>query len=440
MIPKAALVTLHIGIDDTDSKKAMCTTYVAAIIYEDLLKMGLTPVKRPQLIRLNPNCPYKTRGNAAVALRFAVNSGKLDNVRKTVLDRVYELAELECEGTEPGVAFYVGEEIPDKLRDFSMTVVRRMVSVEDAFSVASDVGAELYALKGRRGVVGALAAIGMDKIPRKTYELIAYRVKQNWGTLRRVDEDSVIKMDSMTSPWTFDNFDYETKESRITPHTPCPVLLGIRSLDPDMAFYAFSILRILEPMERVLLFETNQATDLHIQEVRISDIEENTSVSVEGIVADLPKVVPGGHVFFTLKDETGVIQCAAFEPTKSFRNVVRALRPGDRVRVYGGVKSKPGMPLTINLEKIHVISLAKYVRALPPSCNVCGKKMKSMGQNKGYRCPKCGNKLPEDSRVLVEEQRALTPGVYEVPPSARRHLSRPLSLEELTHHQEALKA
>jgi tRNA(Ile2)-agmatinylcytidine synthase len=353
---------------------------------------------------------------------------------------VYELAELECEGTEPGVAFYVGEEIPDKLRDFSMTVVRRMVSVEDAFSVASDVGAELYALKGRRGVVGALAAIGMDKIPRKTYELIAYRVKQNWGTLRRVDEDSVIKMDSMTSPWTFDNFDYETKESRITPHTPCPVLLGIRSLDPDMAFYAFSILRILEPVERVLLFETNQATDLHIQEVRISDIEENTSVSVEGIVADLPKVVPGGHVFFTLKDETGVIQCAAFEPTKSFRNVVRALRPGDRVRVYGGVKSKPGMPLTINLEKIHVISLAKYVRALPPSCNVCGKKMKSMGQNKGYRCPKCGNKLPEDSRVLVEEQRALTPGVYEVPPSARRHLSRPLSLEELAHHQEALKA
>ncbi len=425
------MVKLHIGIDDTDSRKAMCTTYVAAIIFEDLLKMGLTPIMRPQLIRLNPNCPYKTRGNAAVALRFSADSGKLKKVKEVVLNRVRELAELECDGTEPGVAFYVGEEMPERLRSFSMSVVRRMVSVGDAFAVASDVGAELYALKGSKGVVGALAAVGMDRIPKKTYELIAYRAKQNWGTFRRVDDNSVIKMDSMTNPWTFDNFDYETNESRITPHTPCPVLLGIRSLDSDMAFYAFSILRILEPVERVLLFETNQATDLHIQKVKIAEIEGETSVSVEGSVADLPRVMPGGHVFFTLKDETGTIQCAAFEPTKSFRNVVRALRPGDRVIVYGGVKSKPGLSLTINLEKIRVIELAKSFHALTPFCSICGKKMKSLGRNKGYRCPKCGNRLSESSKVFVEEQRTLTPGVYTVPPSARRHLSKPLLFEDL---------
>lgn len=424
------MVTLHIGIDDTDSKKAMCTTYVAAIIYEDLLKMGLTPIVRPQLIRLNPNCPYKTRGNAAVALRFLVGSEKLESVKGAVLNRVRELAELECDTTEPGVAFYVGDEVPERLRCFSMKVIRQMVNVEDAIAVASEVGAELHALKGRRGVVGALAAVGMDKIPMKTYELIAYRDKQNWGTFRRIDDNSVIKMDLITSPWTFDNFDYETNESRIAPHTPCPVLLGIRSLDPDMAFYAFSILRILEPVERVLLFETNQATDLHIQEVKIADIKGDMSVSVEGTVVDLPKVMPGGHVFFTLSDETGTIQCAAFEPTKSFRKVVRALRPGDRVKVYGSVKSKPGTPLTINLEKLLVMNLTRSIRTLPPSCKVCGKKMKSLGRNKGYRCPKCGEKLPEGSEVFIEEQRAIMPGVYAVPPSARRHLSKPPIFEE----------
>lgn len=425
------MVTLHVGIDDTDSKKAMCTTYVAAIVFEDLLKMGLTPVVRPQLIRLNPNCPYKTRGNAAVALRFSVDPEKLERAKKVVLDRVCELAELECDGTEPGVAFYVGDEIPERLRSFSVTIVRRMVTVEDALRVASEVGAELHALKGRKGIVGALAAVGMDKILRKTYELIAYRVKHNWGTFRRVDDSSVISMDLMTSPWTFDNFDYETNESRITPHTPCPVLLGIRSLDPTMTFYAFSILKILEPVERVLLFETNQATDMHIEEVKVAEIEGDMSVSVEGVVVDLPRVMSGGHVFFTLKDETGIIRCAAFEPTKSFRNVVRALRPGDRIKAYGGVKFKPGMPLTINLEKMYVISLARSTHVLPPSCDVCGKKMKSLGQNKGYRCPRCGKRLPEDSGVLVEEQRTLTPGVYAVPPSARRHLSKPLLLEDL---------
>lgn len=431
---------MHIGIDDTDSKKAMCTTYVAAVIFDDLVRKGLSPVRRPQLIRLNPNCPYKTRGNAAVALRFRVDPRGLDEVKEKVLERVSELAELECEGTEPGVAFYTGEDIPPELRSFSISVVRRMVSVEEALAVATAVGAELHALRGRRGVVGALAAVGMDRIPGKTYELLAYRVRHNWGTFRRVDEGSVVRMDMLTRPWTFDNFDYETNESRITPHTPCPVLLGIRSLDPEMAFYAFSALRILEPTERILLFETNQATDLHIQEVKVAEIEENTSVSVEGFVADLPRVMPGGHVFFTLMDETGTVQCAAFEPTKSFRNVVRSLRPGDRVRVYGGVKSKPGMPLTINLEKIKVISLARFVRTSPPRCNVCGKKTESLGKGKGYRCPRCGNKLPEGSKLLVEEQRTLRPGVYEVPSSARRHISKPLLLEGLKPIEEISKA
>lgn len=58
---------LHIGLDDTDSPNGMCTTYLGALLYRELSRFG-EPVDLPKLIRLNPNIPYKTRGNGAVSL------------------------------------------------------------------------------------------------------------------------------------------------------------------------------------------------------------------------------------------------------------------------------------------------------------------------------------------------------------------------------------
>jgi tRNA(Ile2)-agmatinylcytidine synthase len=54
--------------------------------------------------------------------------------------------------------------------------------------------------------------------------------------------------------------------------------------------------------------------------------------------------------------------------------------------------------------------------------------MKSAGKNKGYKCPKCGNKIGEDEEVKEKRvvERNISKGFYEVPPSARRHLSKPL--------------
>ena len=50
--------------------------------------------------------------------------------------------------------------------------------------------------------------------------------------------------------------------------------------------------------------------------------------------------------------------------------------------------------------------------------------MTSAGTGKGYKCRACGarGREPEAERV----ERLLQPGWYEVPPTARRHLARPL--------------
>jgi tRNA(Ile2)-agmatinylcytidine synthase len=50
--------------------------------------------------------------------------------------------------------------------------------------------------------------------------------------------------------------------------------------------------------------------------------------------------------------------------------------------------------------------------------------MKSAGKNQGFRCRKC--KTNAESSVLVEIDREIEAGLYEVPPSARRHLAKPL--------------
>lgn len=140
----------------------------------------------------------------------------------------------------------------------------------------------------------------------------------------------------------------------------------------------------------------------------------------------------GGHVIFGIRDGTGEIDCAAYEPTRQFRDVVRKLVVGDRVIACGGVKEKPELPLTINLEKLAVLELRPVLKKVNPKCPRCGKKMKSEGKEKGYSCKRCRIRLPVGSAKLVEVPRDIEVGVFEVPPRARRHLAKPLIRNRLT--------
>src|SRR5262245_31853751 len=76
-------VEFHIGIDDTDSPSGGCTTYTMALISEELQRLGFEIDGYPCLVRLNPNVPLKTRGNAALALHTRAPEDKLDEVRRT---------------------------------------------------------------------------------------------------------------------------------------------------------------------------------------------------------------------------------------------------------------------------------------------------------------------------------------------------------------------
>ena len=417
---------LRIGVDDTDSKKGMCTTYIGAVIVDKLRAHRIELVGFPHLIRLNPNVLWKTRGNCSISITVQTSGGQIPAVKDITLRTVEELAELHVETTNPGVVFYENEKIPTKLKAFSKKVVQDIVTIEEAESLAREIGAEIHKFKLGRGIIGALAAIGNTLERDWTFELIAYRAPENWGTPRRVDGASVVEMNAKTFPQTFDNLDPTTGEIRITPHTPCPVLYGIRAEGPEVAVEAHGMARALEPIERVVIYKTNQGTDEHLRRAKIAEVEPYWSVIVDGVVWKAPKVIAGGHVIFRIRDETGEIDCAAYEPTRQFRDVARKLIVGDRVRAYGGVKEKPELPLTINLEKLSLLKLAPLLRKVNPTCPSCGKRMKSEGRGKGYSCKRCRTKAPPAAAKIVELPREIERGAFEVPPRARRHLAKPL--------------
>ena len=292
------------------------------------------------------------------------------------------------------MVFYQGE-ITSELQEFALDAIRNIVTIEHAENLLNKVGADFYKFKNGRGVIGALAAIACP-LDDKTYELLSYRIPENNGTPRRINHESVREMDKQTYPKTFDNLDQGY--IAIEPHTPCPVLYGIRSENPEILVKAKSIVKDLEPVERSCVFLTNQHTDMHLQKVgRISDMEKYKCYIVEGKVKDKPNVIEGGHIIFSLEDTSGEIECAAYEPTKQFRDFVRELIPEDILRVYGGIGEGINNKGTLNIEKFELLKLADLLELKNPICQ-CGKRMKSAGTEKGFKCPNCGIKVRDEKK------------------------------------------
>ena len=416
-------ILLYIGIDDTDSSSGMCTTYITCVIISKLKDCGFNISSYPQLIRLNPFAKYKTRGNGATSFKLELKSEQeIEKVKKIVLENVQKLSVLQDEKTNPGVVFYSGK-ITSELQDFTLKTIRNIVSIEDAENLLNKVGADFYKFKNGRGIIGALAAISYP-LDDKTYELLTYRIPENYGTPRKINNESVNEMNKQTYPETFDNID--NGYIAIEPRTPCPVLYGIRGENPEILNKAKSIVKVSEPIERSCLFLTNQHTDMHLQKVEsISDMEKFRCYIVEGTVTDKPHVIKGGHLIFTLEDESGKIECAAYEPTKQFREFVKELEPEDTLRVYGGIGEGINKKGTLNIEKFELLKLANAVQFRNPICD-CGKRMKSAGSGKGYKCPKCGVKIRDEEKMTIKIPRNIKKGFYEAPPSARRHLSKPI--------------
>jgi tRNA(Ile2)-agmatinylcytidine synthase len=407
---------IWVGIDDTDSPEGMCTTYLGILCMEEIQKAGYEVIGFPRLIRLNPTIPFKTRGNGAVS--FLVEAPDFEHVREIVDGVIRENSCLSHENTNPGVVFVRDEiSILDYLTKFSLKAVRDVVSLDEAHFIIGKFMIPHLKYKKGRGLIGALAAVGYED-KDYTYEILAYRKPENFGKPRSYDKDTFFRADELYYPKIWDTVDWHNRIVVCVPNGPDPVLYGIRGSDFEAILKATEILET-EEIDRKMMFITNQSTDAHIiDEKEAKNVSNHHSYSLTGVVVEKPEVIRGGHVFFTISTGFGMIKCAAFEPTKQFRDIVMKLVRGDRIRVFGSVKKN-----TINLEKMEIIELVRSKEA-NPLCPICGKRMESSGKNQPFRCRKCGTKSAK--KHLMPLKREIEEGFYEVPPCARRHLSKPL--------------
>lgn len=418
---------LHIGIDDTDSTQGGCTTYIAARLVEKLSKVGVQFGDYPNIVRLNPNIPYKTRGNAAVSLRLNIPSSLYGLVQEVTIEEVEENSRLESVGTDPAIVFLRGRP-PLQIRRLSCKALVDVVSVREVQKAVTRFNVTAFAYGSRLGLVGALSATGQELNGDYTYELVAYRQKKNCGTPRQVDEMSVKRMERLTAPRTFNSYDFDNERALVTPHGPDPVLLGIRGENPCAVVKAFHMVRIREPIERWVIFRTNQGTDAHLSVTRLNgQLRPFRAAVLKGIVADKPEHIAGGHVFFTLRCNRLSVRCIAFEPTGRFREVVAKLIPGDVVTALGGLKKHTDFPMALNLEKLQIHHLEEDIRIENPICPRCKKHLKSAGKAQGFRCAKCSFKALNAKRKSTPRLRPLITGMYIPDRKAQRHLTKPFS-------------
>ena len=158
---KATVVTpklekVVIGVDDTDTKDAGATWTMAHNLGVELASEGFEYLDHI-IVQLYPHNPHKTQNCVSIALTFAVEQSK----KEDLINRVIEILKRDTLSDKTAIAILEGLDIPEKLREYAIATKSGMMDVETAESVASELNIPLIAVTGEQGKVGALAALGI---------------------------------------------------------------------------------------------------------------------------------------------------------------------------------------------------------------------------------------------------------------------------------------
>ncbi len=424
---------MFVAVDDTDSMKGNCTTFLATEIIDEFSDLDL--IGNPRLVRLNPATPWKTRGNGSLVMRFGKGKGPTRFIGEINGRKIYCYD--DCTSFEPDPemmreriiphieAHHEDDSDPGLLisrvkprQSFYWDGVRTIMDRSVIDDEIRRIDATTFEIGCGRGLIGCTC--GMAWRPRdSTFELLTYRPASRWGTERVFDPLTICDVEH-GFPTTFNSWEDRMNKVAMVPATPCPVMYGLRG-DVESDLIDASKIIETEPIDRWMIFLTNQGTDDHIIHNPHALIP-NQSYSLRGIVESYPRHITGSHVFIDVHTRFGTVTCGAYEPSKEFRYTLDWLNPGDEIEVIGELRDEPR---TLNIEKIHVIStVEEYIKVSNPICPICSRTMKSTGSGQKYKCKKCHTK--SSNPIMRKTVRQIVPGWYEPPTAARRHLSKPL--------------
>jgi tRNA(Ile2)-agmatinylcytidine synthase len=428
---------MWIGVDDTDGPDGGCTTFVLTELLALARRSGLDLLGWPRLVRLNPNVPWKTRGNGALAAHLGHGKGpprtvgEIDGLPVRSFTRgtaptseeslrflsegwaLVDRLSAKAPRTDPVLVSSSRRPDPSLYRD----AVSEVVPISRARAALLAAGGSSWHRRSARGLIGATAALAWPA-RKRTFELLAYRRPGRVGQPRRIDRRSLARA-VQRHPALFLCEDPRTRRMLIAPHTSCPILFGLRAPDPRTPVAALADLSS-ETVDRWLLFATNQATGDHLRLRSGRNWPLRAAGRTRGRVEGPPMTGPGGHVRFPLRTEDGAtIACVTFEPTKTLPKVAASLLPGDLVEVAGG-RGEDG---SVRVERLTLRTLVpRRGPRRAPTCPGCQRTAESLGTQRGYRCRGCHLRFPPESARSPTLPRAFGVGTYHPTPSARRHL------------------
>ena len=410
---------LHVGFDDTDSPKGMCTTFLAYKMVS-MLRKDVEFLDFPRLIRFNPNIPWKTRGNGAVSLQLCTSDP--NTVKSKIKHLVHKYADIE-NGANPGLVFFEGRRTPNEFTELADLALWQLVSREYIKKFVKQHNLEFTYSGNGQGLVGAVGAIGYN-FGDHTLELLSYRKRSKFGKPRIIKSASVKNMQNNTWPETFNSFDTKKGKILIAPHGPDPVFYGIRGENIDALLAANKMIKTPEQLAGFMIFRSNQGTGDHLQNtLNPKNLKPYMSGTITGTICNEPKIIRGGHILFGVMTNNTRVWCAVYRPT-GITSIAASLIQGDHVSVGGGIrKASKNNPRVINVEFINIISLERKIIVRNPKCIKCNKNMKSKGRGQGFECIRC--KATSSTKISDLLPRNIFERLYLPNLAAHRHLSRP---------------
>lgn len=413
----------HLGIDSTDSPKGGCTTWTFVRVLHKLYQEDhtITFSGYPKLIRLNPNIPHRTRGNAALSVSFYSDleqSNIFDIIKKLVLSD-FELYSVD-DGKSPGIVLLSDREFKTLETDLGSEFYNS--TLQHIVKLGEPELSDLKTIYGDEGLVGAIGSIMADLSNDYTHELLAYRMKDNFNTTRKIDINNLIEIADQYNS-TFSSYDPVSNRELICPSGPDPVFLGVRGDVPKDLISFFDKLEIEEKLDYWMIFISNQGTDQHVLRVQ-SQLKLNSVLSSLARVSKNPVEFRGGHIKLELQLNGNYTDCMVFEPTKKLREAARELIIGDLLYVHGAISSNE-FGQYLSLEYMYLVNPVDKFKEIPPVCDNCNSSMTSAGRLSGYKCRTCSQRSYKFIPKKVDRKLYVGQKVY-ASHSAQRHLTRPL--------------
>lgn len=155
-------MNVYVCIDDTDSLDSRGTGELADILAREVEKRNwgsCSTVTRHQLY-VHPDIPY-TSHNSSMCFITRLEDWALDSLCDYA---ARFLAEESAEGSDPGLCIATDDRLakPAPLIDFGMRAKNSVISMQEAYALAREMGIHLSSHGGTgQGIIGALAGVGL---------------------------------------------------------------------------------------------------------------------------------------------------------------------------------------------------------------------------------------------------------------------------------------